>query len=162
MANITAYLASPLGFSEAGQLFMNQKLLPELKKLGLTILNPWDALDSTSAEFEKISKIENNQKLVSNLKSFNLKIAKSNEDMINKSNIVIAVLDGTDVDSGVSAEIGFAYAKGKKIIGYRGDFRITGDNVGATVNLQVEYFITNSKGSIVTNLDNLISIIKNS
>jgi len=37
--------------------------------------------------------------------------------------------------------IGFAFAKGKPIIGYRGDLRLSGDNDGAIVNLQVEYFI---------------------
>ncbi len=46
-----------------------------------------------------------------------------------------------DVDSGMATEIGYAYAKGN---GYRGDFRIAGDNPGAIVNLQVEHFIRNS------------------
>ena len=65
---------------------------------------------------------------------------------------MFAVLDGTDVDSGTAAEIGYAFARGKKILGYRGDFRLSADNEGATVNLQVEYFIRESGGDIVTAL----------
>ena len=60
------------------------------------------------------------------------------------------MLDGTDVDSGTAAEIGYAFARGKNILGYRGDFRLSADNEGATVNLQVEYFIRESGGDIIT------------
>jgi len=160
MQNIIAYLASPLGFTDAGQEFMKQKLSPMLKNRGLTILNPWDSLEFMSTEIKKILTISNYDERVLSLKSFNNKIAKGNEEMIHKSDIMIAVLDGTDVDSGVAAEIGFAYANGKKIIGYRGDFRVTGDNIGATVNLQVEYFISQSGGTIATNLEDLGNIVE--
>jgi nucleoside 2-deoxyribosyltransferase len=64
--------------------------------------------------------------------------------------VVLANLDGQDVDSGTAAEIGYAFAKGKPIIGYRGDLRLSSDNVGLTVNLQVEFFIRESGGEIVT------------
>ena len=64
--------------------------------------------------------------------------------------MVLANLDGQDVDSGTAAEIGYAFAKGKPIIGYRGDLRLSSDNVGSTVNLQVEFFIRESGGEIVT------------
>ena len=66
--------------------------------------------------------------------------------------MVLAVLDGTDVDSGTAAEIGYAFAKGRPILGYRGDFRLSADNEGSTVNLQVEYFITASGGTIFTSV----------
>jgi len=62
---------------------------------------------------------------------------------------MVAVLDGPDVDSGTAAEIDYACARGKPIIGYRGDFRLSADNIGSTVNLQVEYFIAASGGRIV-------------
>ena len=62
---------------------------------------------------------------------------------------MLAVLDGTDVDSGTASEIGYAYAKGKPMVGYRGDFRLSSDNEGGVVNLQVQYFILTSGGSIV-------------
>jgi nucleoside 2-deoxyribosyltransferase len=65
--------------------------------------------------------------------------------------VVLANLDGQDVDSGTAAEIGYAFAKGKPIIGYRGDLRLSSDNVGLTVNLQVEFFIRESGGEILFN-----------
>jgi nucleoside 2-deoxyribosyltransferase len=37
--------------------------------------------------------------------------------------IVVALLDGTDVDSGTAVELGYAYAKGKEIFGLLTDFR---------------------------------------
>ena len=65
------------------------------------------------------------------------------------------MLDGVDVDSGTAAEIGYAFARGKLIVGYRGDFRLSADNEGGTVNLQVEYFIRESGGTIVTRYEDL-------
>jgi len=42
---------------------------------------------------------------------------------IDGSDVVIALLDGQDVDSGTCIELGYAYAKGKKIFGILTDFR---------------------------------------
>ena len=37
--------------------------------------------------------------------------------------VVVAVLDGAAVDSGTAFEVGYAYARGKPLIGVRTDFR---------------------------------------
>lgn len=42
-----AYVASPLGFSEAGRLFYNTTLIPLIAKIGFEIRDPWTL---TSAE----------------------------------------------------------------------------------------------------------------
>ena len=42
---------------------------------------------------------------------------------VDSANIVVALLDGQDVDSGTCIELGYAYAKGKKIFGLLTDFR---------------------------------------
>lgn len=42
---------------------------------------------------------------------------------LDKASVVVALLDGADVDSGTAVEIGYAYAKGKKIFGLLTDFR---------------------------------------
>lgn len=42
---------------------------------------------------------------------------------VNSASIVVALLDGQDVDSGTCIELGYAYAKGKKIFGLLTDFR---------------------------------------
>ncbi len=49
---------------------------------------------------------------------FNLDI-----DKLSKSDIVVALLDGQDVDSGTCIELGYAHALGKKIFGLITDFR---------------------------------------
>ncbi len=42
---------------------------------------------------------------------------------LNKADIVVASLNGTDVDSGTAFELGYAYAKGKKLFGLHADSR---------------------------------------
>ena len=56
-------------------------------------------------------------------------------------------------------EIGYAFARGKRIIGYRGDFRLAADNIGSTINLQVEYFVRASGGEIATSLTELTTVL---
>jgi len=63
------------------------------------------------------------------------------------------VLDGTDVDSGTAAEIGYAAALGTPVVGLRTDLRVTGDNAATTVNLQVEYFLS----AVCTDVDSSIA-----
>ena len=48
-----------------------------------------------------------------------------NEDMkrLEEADIIIALLDGPDVDSGTCIELGYAYAKEKEIFGILTDFR---------------------------------------
>jgi len=48
----------------------------------------------------------------------------------------------------------------KRIIGYRGDFRLVGDNEGAVVNLQVEYFIKAGGGTIAFDLRSLLDNLR--
>jgi nucleoside 2-deoxyribosyltransferase len=42
---------------------------------------------------------------------------------VDTAKMVVALLDGQDVDSGTCIELGYAYAKGKKIFGLLTDFR---------------------------------------
>lgn len=65
---------------------------------------------------------------------------------------VLAVLDGSDVDSGTASEIGYAAALNKIVVGLRTDFRMAGDNPDTPVNLQVLHFITASGGRFVTSI----------
>jgi nucleoside 2-deoxyribosyltransferase len=54
---------------------------------------------------------------------------------INKSDLVLAILDGSDADSGTCYECGYAYASGVKILGIRTDFR-SGEEEGLNVMLK--------------------------
>jgi nucleoside 2-deoxyribosyltransferase len=53
------------------------------------------------------------------------------------ADMVVACMDGPDPDSGTAWECGYAYAKGKPIVCYRTDFRISGDTHGAPYNLML-------------------------
>ncbi len=52
------------------------------------------------------------------------------------ADIVVAVIDGADADSGTSWEMGYAYALGKRVVALRTDFRIAGHH--ERVNLMLE------------------------
>lgn len=51
------------------------------------------------------------------------------------ADIVVAVLDGSDADSGTAWETGYACAKGIPVIGVRTDFRLQGDDKGLNLML---------------------------
>jgi nucleoside 2-deoxyribosyltransferase len=89
-----------------------------------------------------------------------MQIAAANEAAIRRCNLVVAVLDGVDVDSGTASEIGFAYGLGKRSYGLRTDSRLAGDNPGALVNLQVQYWIEASGGKVVTTVDDLLVALR--
>jgi nucleoside 2-deoxyribosyltransferase len=59
--------------------------------------------------------------------------------------VVLAVLDGADADSGTCFECGYAKALEKPIVGLRTDFRKSGDNGGLNLMLSqcTIFFFTN-------------------
>jgi hypothetical protein len=73
---------------------------------------------------------------------------EANAKMIETSAGILAQLDGVDVDSGTASEVGYGSALGLSICGVRTDFRLSSDNEGTRVNLQVEYFITRTGGHV--------------
>jgi nucleoside 2-deoxyribosyltransferase len=141
------YLAGPLGFSEAGAAFYNNQLVPLLTQLGYEILDPWQLTDQT--RLDDVNQMPYGSERRDAWRALNVIIGDNNRSAIDACDLVFAVLDGVDVDSGTASEIGYAFARGKSILGYRGDFRLSADNDGAVVNLQVEYFIRKSGGDVV-------------
>jgi nucleoside 2-deoxyribosyltransferase len=137
------YMASPLGFSEAGRSFYKDTLIRKVKRLRHKPVDPWTL--TGKAKIDAVKNMPYGQKRRDAWRRLNVEIG----------DMVLAVLDGTDVDSGTAAEIGYAFAKGKPILGYRGDFRLSADNDGSTVNLQVEYFIRQSGGDIISSIKEL-------
>lgn len=142
------YVASPLGFSEPTRNFYEAVLLPAVREAGLEPADPWAG---GSAIADALS-ITNTAERLDALRKANHGIGEANELLIGHSRGVLAVLDGSDVDSGTAAEIGWAAAKGLPIVGWRSDLRQSGDNDAAVVNLQVEYFIVRSGGRIESTL----------
>lgn len=147
------YIASPLGFSESGKLFLYQKLIPTVKELGFEVLDPWKLTEQALIDQAQACEEGIAQRLAWG--KLNRIIGANNQKAIEKAEIILGILDGADVDSGTASEIGFAAALGKLIVGYRNDFRFSADNAGAVVNLQVEFFIRQSGGTIVKSLEEL-------
>lgn len=152
MAPRRVYLAGPLGFSELGRLGQTA-LVDLLRDLGHDALDPF-AL-APAQEIARIARLSSLDAQRDAWRALNRRIGETNTRAIQDCDLVVAVLDGADVDSGTAAEIGYAYARGKRIVGYRGDFRLAADNVGSLVNLQVEYFIHASGGAIADSLEAL-------
>jgi len=135
-----------------------EKIECRLLDLGFIVINPWKISATEGKEIEEANNIEDLYYRLKRLHEINLKIGKNNENAIKNCDNVFAILDGVDVDSGTASEIGFGYGIGKKIYGYRGDFRLSADNLGSIVNLQVQYWIESSGGFIVTNFEDIKKI----
>lgn len=147
------YIAGPLGFSEAGSDFYSNTLIPKVKSLDHEVLDPWELTDSR--KINGVRAMPYGPEKRQEWRRVNAEIGRNNHIALDRCDAVLAVLDGPDVDSGTASEIGYAFAKGKPILGYRGDFRLSADNEGAVVNLQVEYFIRQSGGEIITRFADL-------
>jgi nucleoside 2-deoxyribosyltransferase len=145
---VLVYLAGPLGFSPATRLYHDTVLRPAVQEAGWTTLDPWE---SDPAD-EAVWRAEPGSAARAGLGELTIRLAAANTAMIERCDAVLAVLDGADVDSGTAAEIGYAAARGKRVIGVRMDTRLTGDCEMVTVNLQVEYFVRLNGGTIVRSL----------
>jgi nucleoside 2-deoxyribosyltransferase len=138
------YIASPLGFSEAGRYYYREVYLPALANV-VTPVDPWALTSATEIDEARAA---------GGLREMTLEIGRRNMEAIRSSPLLVALLDGQEVDSGTVAELGYAAALGKVCFGLRSDFRQTGEE-GATVNLQVEAFVVESGGQILTTLGDL-------
>jgi nucleoside 2-deoxyribosyltransferase len=65
-------------------------------------------------------------------------IFKANLQALNQCDLMVAILDGPQVDDGTSWEIGYFFSQGKKILGIRTDFRRAGESEKSRVNLMIE------------------------
>jgi nucleoside 2-deoxyribosyltransferase len=154
---VRIYLASPLGFADSTRHFMEH--LIERLDPHVAVSNPWDDTRFVS-EFERIATLDSRSEANAALATINSELGRANAESIRNADGVVAILDGVDVDSGTAAEIGYAYALDKRIYGLRTDFRLAGDNAGSIVNLQVQYFIEASRGSVETTIEGLLRELK--
>lgn len=99
------YLAAPL-FSEAERDF-NRKVAGKLREAGFDVWMPQESL------FVKEGSLEEKRR-----------IYEVDITALRKCDVVVAVLDGVDVDCGVAFEIGYAVALGKPVVGLKTDHRI--------------------------------------
>ena len=75
---------------------------------------------------------------------------------IDACDVVVALLDGTQMDDGTAWEIGYAYAKGKPFVGIRTDFRNAGDTTHGRVNAMIE----GSCVGIVKDFDEVLKMLQ--
>jgi nucleoside 2-deoxyribosyltransferase len=143
------YVASPLGFFEAGRYYHAEVLLPALERC-VEPVNPW-ALVSDDELAEAVR--------AGTEREMAAEIGRRNREALVSCELLVAVLDGQEIDSGTAAEVGYASALGLPCFGLRTDHRETGE-VGAIVNLQLESFVTTSGGHITRSLDELLLMLR--
>lgn len=144
------YVASPLGFTDAGRMYNDAVLLPAVRTAGFEPLDPWDV----DAEILGVFGLARDDPERSHrLADTNREVGRRNAELIRNASGMLAILDGDDVDSGTAAEIGYACALGCPVVGLRSDLRNSGDNEATLVNLQVEWFVLESGGRLATTLD---------
>lgn len=156
-----AYLANGL-FSMADRLFNNiiaEEIRKEIKGIDLYVPQENDAINNKSSYADSIA------------------IAEADMNKLESSDILIAVIDGVEIDSGVAAEIGAFYMMNKPIFALYTDVRQEGrDNskkIQALIdsgvenqfmyrNLFVIGLIKKSKGDVCFTVTELIDKIKES
>lgn len=129
------YLASPCGFAELTKPGY-EAFKARLREV-VEIHCPWEPLPTDLAAAELMVEV----------------VGFGNAAAIRECDGLIAIVDGSDVDSGTAAEIGFAYGIGKPMIGFRADLRSAGDIPGAMINCQVQYFLNEIHTSVEALLD---------
>ena len=117
-AKYRIYLAAPL-FSRAERTY-NATLADLLKEHLFEVYLPQEAGDDTDTR----------------MKTEQQRIFSKNRDELDHADIIIAVIDGADADSGTAWEMGYAYAHNKRLIAVRTDFRRAG--MHERVNLMLE------------------------
>ena len=148
MAGPRCYVASPLGFGEAGRLWYGDVFLPALAAV-VEPVDPW-ALTAPSEVAAAAARGREREMA--------LEIGRRNAAAIDGCSLLVAHLDGQEVDSGTAVEVGYAAARGVRCFGLRSDLRQAGE-AGVAVNLQLEYFIVASGGAVATSLDDLIDML---
>ncbi len=132
------YVASPLGFTESGRDWYASTLLPLLARY-FEIVDPWALVTQASIEEARAS---------GELREYWLGVGRRNFDAIDSCRYVVAVLDGDPPDIGTVAEVAWAAARGKRVIGYRSDIRQSGEEAMET-NLMIPAAIELSGGRIL-------------
>jgi nucleoside 2-deoxyribosyltransferase len=141
-----AYIASPLGFSEVGRTYYAERYLPALRE-HVEPADPWTL--SLPREFEAARAACREHEL-------GLEVGARNIAAIAASQLLIAHLDGQEVDAGTASEVGYAAALGLPCLAVRSDLRASGEP-GMSVNLQLEAFVTLSGGFVARSLDELVT-----
>lgn len=114
------YIAAPL-FTQA-EWQWNAVFAAALRTLGFEVILPQERAES----------------MLSGKKAFDPgELFTGNLSDIERADVLVAVLDGPDPDSGTCWECGYAYKTGRVVVGLRTDIRAGGDDANTAVNLML-------------------------
>ena len=133
-ARYRVYLAAPL-FSEAERRF-NASVAGLLRNNFFEVHLPQELGDDSSSRGESEQE----------------RLFLSNKKALDESDLLVAIIDGPDADSGTAWEMGYAFARGKPVIALRTDFRRVGEH--EQVNLMLEH-----SAGIVQDEDQLLAAL---
>jgi nucleoside 2-deoxyribosyltransferase len=119
-SNTTIYFAAPL-FTQA-EWQWNELLAKILERNNFNVILPQSRA---------------NKMLNGKIKFDPLKLFLGNIEDIKRANVVLAILDQPDPDSGTCWECGYAYNLGRPIVGLRTDIRRSSDGPDTSVNLML-------------------------
>jgi len=72
---------------------------------------------------------------------------------LDRADVAVAILDGPDVDSGTAFEVGYAFSKGKPVIGLKTDMRVFAREE------EVNNMLAQGVRKIVENFDDLLAAL---
>ncbi|QWV95635.1 nucleoside 2-deoxyribosyltransferase [Geomonas oryzisoli] len=150
---LRVYLASPLGFSRENNPY-RERIKERLERLGLSVFDPWEQ-EEVAQRIEEAMSIAEGAERARAIQEAARFTGAVNAQGLKGSDLVLAVLDGTEPDSGTVAELGYGCGIGKKCYGLRTDFRDCGDFPGVALNLQVLYFIEESGGRLFRRIEEI-------
>jgi len=73
---------------------------------------------------------------------------------LDQADVVVAILDGPDVDSGTAFEVGYAFSKGKPVIGLKTDMRVFAKDE------ELNNMLAQGIRALARNLDEMVSELK--
>jgi nucleoside 2-deoxyribosyltransferase len=150
-ARARCYVASPLGFTEAGREYYARVYLPALARV-VEPVDPW----TLTAPDEFVAAASAG---VGAQRDLALEVGRRNAEAIRSCSLLVAYLEGQEPDAGTIAEVGYACGLGLTCFGLRSDLRQAGEP-GVALNLQVESLIVASGGEIVGSLAALVEAFK--
>jgi nucleoside 2-deoxyribosyltransferase/predicted secreted protein len=134
-ARYRIYLAAPL-FSEAERSY-NASLAALLRQHAFDVYVPQDTGDDTPAR---------------DLPG-HARIYEKNRKALCEADVVVAIIDGADADSGTAWEMGYAAAQDKPVVALRTDFRRVGTHEHVNLMLEQSSAVVKSRDELLARLN---------
>lgn len=128
------YLAAPL-FSEAERSY-NATLAALLERNLFSVCLPQDAGDDSGTRGDAAQDL----------------LFSRNRSALDNADIIVAVIEGADADSGTAWEMGYAFATGKPVIALRTDFRRVGHHEHVNLMLERSATVVTTPGDLLAAL----------